>query len=277
MSSHIPPWATKVVDASGKYDASTFVTSTQQSANLFRIECARIWQQRIHRAQRKAWAKTVQTLLDHKAQQKSNTIESTTPQLAHYSLSPCDPSENDGFETEQEFLSMTIVSPPPTCRLDRQALAEALWDLYQGSRCCSLLLPRLLPTLHSTLHLLTRQCLHTPMHNDPEFYAQSTRFFRKHQKKRHASMQQLLLWWAARTKAFDSMVIVLEVIHLFWMLVAWIVSINIGSHFDNIITGSRRICGIKSSERLYCNHSWMATRPWVACFLGHCRPCDCPR
>jgi hypothetical protein len=37
------------------------------------------------------------------------------------------------------------------------------------------------------------------------------RYYEKHQSKRTASMQHILLWWAARTTSYDSMVIVLEV------------------------------------------------------------------
>ncbi len=213
MSTRMPPWATKTVNAYENQGDSTFVTSTRQSANLFRIECARIWHQRIHQAQRKAWTRTVQDMLEYKAKENA-MVESTTAQLEHYSLTPSGPNEYDRH-FEEEFLPMTIVSPPPACRLDRQALTEAMWDLYRGGRCCSLWLPRLLSTTHSTLHLLARQCVSIPAPSDQEFQNQASRYFRKHQRKRHASMKQILLWWAARTKAFDSMVIVLEVIHLY--------------------------------------------------------------
>jgi hypothetical protein len=203
MTARTPSWATKVVDASAKDDASTFITSTRQSASLFRIECARMWQQRIHQAQRKAWTEAVRAMLQREVKQPK-TSEPSTPLRQRYSLSPTSPPDD-------ELLPMTIISPPPSCRLDRQALAEAVWDYYRDGRCCSLWLPKLLPTLHSTLHLLVRQCVHLPAPTDHDFQVQAARYFRKHQKKRNTSMQHILLWWAARTNAFYSMVIILEV------------------------------------------------------------------
>jgi hypothetical protein len=205
MTARIPSWATKVVDGSAKEDASTFITSTRQSASLFRIECARTWQQRIHQAQRKAWTEAVQSMLRREVE-PTTPPETSSPLLQRYSLTPttCSPLDD-------ELLPMTIISPAPSCRLDRQALVEAVWDYYRNDRCCSLWLPKLLPTLHATLHLLVRQCVHLHAPADHEFQLQAARYFRKHQKKRNTSMQQILLWWAARTNAFDSMVIILEV------------------------------------------------------------------
>ena len=218
MTTRTPAWATKIVDASVEDDGSTWVTSTRQSANLFRIECARTWQQRIHQAQRKAWTATVTTMLDCQPKVSEQTLANeseTTSPMEYYSLTPPLDSHSDSTLDDDFFLPMTIISPPPPCRLDRQAMAEALWDHYQhhypDTRCCTLWLPRLLPTLHSTLQLLVRQCVHMPTPLDQEFQYHASRYFRKQQKKRCASMKHLLLWWAARTMAFDSLVIILEV------------------------------------------------------------------
>lgn len=205
-----PSWATKLVDASAKDDASNFITSTRQSANLFRIECARTWQQRIHEAQRKAWAATARSMLQRGVEQQNASSPGSSAPLQRHSLTPASPPDSAN-DADDELLPVTIISPSPACRLDRQALTEAVWDFYRGDRCCSLWLPKLLPTLHSTLHLLVRQCVHLPAPTDHDFQAQAARYFRKHQKKRNTSMQQILLWWAARINAFDSMVVVLEV------------------------------------------------------------------
>ena len=224
LSSGTPSWATKVLDASTPLD-TVITTNTRQSAELFRIECARTWQQRIHQAQRRAWMETVKTMLQKSSNRDcpQSTVEtedtSTTPLFEYYSLD-C-PAETDYSD---ELLPMTIVKPSPACSLDRKALVEAIWDHYSssssssssncgsGKRCCTVWLPKLLPTLHATLHFLVRQCLHvTGAVHDADFQRQAAAYFHKHQKKRHTSMQQILLWWAARTSAFDSMVIVLEV------------------------------------------------------------------
>lgn len=215
----IPVWATKVVDATIKDEE--FQTSTHQSANLFRIECGRIWMQRIYHAQREAWKKTVQSMLlvdtNYPTEKTSSPVvvpETEIPSwiMESYCIGVA-PTENHNANTEESF-PMTVVSPPPSCRLDRQAVTEAIWDYFRESdngRCCSLWLPRLLPTLHGTLHLLARQCIQKPEQEDEVFEIQSMKHYRKHQKKRSTSMKQILLWWAARTSSYDSMVILLEV------------------------------------------------------------------
>jgi hypothetical protein len=217
----IPSWATKVVDATAKDEE--FQTSTQQSAHLFRIECARNWHQRIYQAQREAWSQTVQAMMMDTTEVVDSVLETQgSVILDHYNIATMNsPPEND--VDNDLLLPLTILSPPPACRLDRQALTEALWHYYchhhqaihsnggRSSSCCTLWLPRLLPTLHATLHLLVKQCVLLPEHNDPHFQSQALHYYKKHQKKRTTSMQQLLLWWAARTSTYDSMVIVLEV------------------------------------------------------------------
>jgi hypothetical protein len=246
MSSNriLPSWVSKAVDATKEEESPT--TSTQQSAHFFRVECARTWHQRLYRAQRRAWSETVrsmmtQTVLNKKNEKNDRTMLEeepvTTPVLDRYTIAPHSLAEQD-CQDDKWLLPLTIVSPPPACRLDRQAITEALWDYFRTTtttttslgghgnsdrnRCCSLWLPRLLPTLHATIHLLARQCVQMPeYYDDHEEYQQPTqqaaattaalRYYNKVSKKRTTSMQQVLLWWAARTVSYDSMVIVLEV------------------------------------------------------------------
>lgn len=181
-TTNLPCWATKVVDLR----ETNTTTSTRSSATLFRVECARIWQQRIHRAQRQAWTNTVQHMLHQKEQQQQTTTTETSNSC--YSLVP--PTESE--LPAEELLPLTLVSLPTDCRLDRQALAEAIWQHHGKSS--TLWLPRLLPTLHATLKLLVHAMAHPK------------------QMKRHSSMQQIVFGWAARTTSqVNSMVIVLEV------------------------------------------------------------------
>jgi len=258
-SSKIPVWATKVVDATTTTREDEFQTSTQQSANLFRIECARKWQQHIYQAQRRAWLQTVQYMMMMELEDTSTKITapnntesqdegSASPLLQHYNISFPKPTHQDTIQDEDEWLlPVTILSPPPTCRLDRQAVSEAIWTYFRSKRgtdegscrrcrCRCLWLPRLLPTLHATMHLLVRQCIHpipndydnddennnynynhdVPFHRhddseDVHLQGHALRYYRKLRKKRTTSMQQILLWWAARTSSYDSLVIVLEV------------------------------------------------------------------
>lgn len=219
MTTRTPSWATKIVDASVEDDATTRTTSTRQSANLFRIECARTWQQRIHQAQRQAWVTTVTTMLEPKTKEQTRTTLSanspttTTCPMEYYSIAPTLDQDGERNTVKDLLLPMTMISPPPPCRLDRQAMSEALWDHYRyrshDTRWCPLWLPRLLPTLHATLHLLVRQCVHIPTPLDQEFQNYAARYFRKQQKKRCASMKHILVWWANRTIAFDSLVIII--------------------------------------------------------------------
>ena len=176
----------------------------------------------------------------------------TTPVLDRYTIAPHSLAEQD-CQDDEWLLPLTIVSPPPACRLDRQAMTEALWDYFRTTtittttaspeghgnssdrnRCCSLWLPRLLPTLHATIHLLARQCVQMPEYYDDhhEEYQPQTqqaaattaalRYYSKVSKKRTTSMQQVLLWWAARTVSYDSMVIVLEVRNVYHPVVLFL-------------------------------------------------------
>ena len=251
MSSHriLPSWVSKAGDATKEDESPT--TSTQQSAHFFRVECARTWHQRLYQAQRRAWSETVQAMMKQTMNPEEEDVttvleEQTTSSvfLDRYTIAPPIPTEQD-CHNDEWLLPLTIVSPPPMCRLDRQAVTEALWDYFRTmttttttttttattpegngkngrNRCCSLWLPRLLPTLHATIHLLARQCVQMPEYNDQEDHQThakaALRYYGKVSKKRTTSLQQVLLWWAARTTSYDSMVIVLEVRKRFMLL-----------------------------------------------------------
>jgi hypothetical protein len=122
-----------------------------------------------------------------------------------------------------ELLPCLMIYPPSPCRLDRAALTEALFASISTTTTTTSMpkqpkntrvmakavvwIPRLLSSLQATLSLVLRQCL---QQEPSAALRQSTRkLFQK--KKRVASGQESILWWASQTQHYDQVVILLEV------------------------------------------------------------------
>jgi hypothetical protein len=199
---------------------------------LMRLRSVKLWQRQIQQAQRHAWndvvapirkefhewtTMTTTTTIVHEQQQQPQQPPTKRPRVErcqeeadeeeYYTLQPPSCSSYP-----LELLPCLRISPPPTCRLDRHALTEALiWNIQQQQQkdqsCCTLLIPRFLDSLHLTLALLLRQCL---QHEPSATLRHETRKLYK-KNKRGTSLQESLLWWASQTQHYDSIVIVLEV------------------------------------------------------------------
>jgi hypothetical protein len=203
----LPKWA-KITKAPHETSSIT----TVKSERLLRLECARIWQARVSEAQRHAWNEVVKVLVlyEHENKQErrgsraNNSNSNSDFEGYAYAMEP-------SMNYPEELLPCLVVTPP-SCRIDQQALSQALllvaWDKdeHEHRRVCRIVLPRLLPTLQATFHLVLRQCL---QQEPSQALSQATRKLRK--KKRGTSLQQSLLWWASQTQAFDALELVLEV------------------------------------------------------------------
>ena len=218
----LPKWATIHKQA----DATANTATTVKSEYLMRLRSALQWQNRIQQAQRQAWNVVVDPIIHANKdllvlkqqekekeepplkrsrveppppQQKEDTAPATDPDIAIFTSQP---SNNYPLE----LLPCLRISPPPICRLDRHALAEALW-MQIPSRCCKVMIPHFLDSLHSTFALILRQCLQ--QETSPSLRQETRKLLKKN--KRATSLQQSLLWWASQTQQFNSLVIVLEV------------------------------------------------------------------
>jgi hypothetical protein len=225
----IPKWAS-IRKTSGVKQQST--TTTKSSEYLLRLESARLWKERIHQAQRTAWKDSIATsiMADFESftrirrdgKQAEEEVPTTRPckrariieedsreeDCRLYSLGEAEESFSTGDNIFPfELLPCLMVYPPSPCRLDRAALTEALFaSITMPKRVAKVWIPRLLPSLQATLSLVLRQCLQ----QEPSgALRQSTR--KLFQKKRVASLQESVLWWASQTQHYDQVVVLLEV------------------------------------------------------------------
>jgi hypothetical protein len=119
-----------------------------------------------------------------------------------------------------ELLPCLVVNPPPTCKLDRQAMMQSLYSYHRhrnhrnhhrhtpaSPQAMTIGLPRLMPTLQQTLALVWRQILQQEPNKNIQKYAKK----KLGKNKRTQSLQQWIVWWASQTEHFDRLVVLLEV------------------------------------------------------------------
>lgn len=204
----IPKWA-KVYK--NKEDLrKTKEPSTANSEELLRLKSVRYWSRSLRQAQNQAWKHVCNPALikffDFKTNAEADASATASSDHKKYSILPSN-------VYPQELLPCLVVSPPPSCKLDRQVMMQSIYHTITAAsekkprRAMTILLPKLLPTLRQTLALIWRQILNQEPNNILKQHAKK----KLARNKRTQSLQQWILWWASQTEHFDELVILLEV------------------------------------------------------------------
>jgi hypothetical protein len=219
-----PKWAT--VHKSNVSLKSNREPSTANSEELLRLKSVRYWSFRLRQAQEKTW----QDVCDP-AMEKFDDFSSLTTTMT---MTTTEVNETAKATTKAKFsmvpstiypfelLPCLVVNPPPTCKLDRQAMMQSLYSYHrrrhhhrnnhyrhtpESPQAMTIGLPRLMPTLQQTLALVWRQILRQEPNKNIQKYAKK----KLGKNKRTQSLQQWIVWWASQTEHFDRLVVLLEV------------------------------------------------------------------
>ncbi|CAJ1958190.1 unnamed protein product [Cylindrotheca closterium] len=239
----LPPWATIHLDKNVNV-RKDWEPTTAKTEELFRQRSVRYWSERLDQAQQMTWEDISRNELerfqdfcrtgDDDDDIANDTTDSkasgptTMPQQFHndensnihdnnvivpyHERFALEPSTDYPFD----LLPCLIINPPPSCKLDRQALMQSIYlqvmkqnnivGKKKSRRSATILLPRLLPRLSQTLALVWRQIIHQEPNKSLSRFASK----RLNRNRRTQSLQKWIIWWASRTEHFDQLVILLE-------------------------------------------------------------------
>lgn len=207
-----PKWASVYKNSAVKEREPSTVTSEE----ILRSESVRFWNRRLSQAEKQAWAdvcvpaiERFDSFCDAATIEKDDALEYESKETNHtqenllqsFSLEP-------SISFPPELLPCMIVNPPPTCRLDRKAMVQALIQSQKKqSRRAIIHLPRLLPTLRQNFGIMWRQILN----QEPSIAIKQFAQKKIGRNKKAQSLQKWILLWASQTESFDQITIFLEV------------------------------------------------------------------
>jgi hypothetical protein len=214
-----PKWAT--VHKSNDSLKSSREPSTANSEELLRLKSVRYWSFRLRQAQEQTWKDVCDPAMEKFDDFSSLTMTMTEVNETAKALTKAKFSMVPSTIYPPELLPCLVVNPPPTCKLDRQAMMQSLYSYHRNHRnhhhrhrhtpaspqAMTIGLPRLMPTLQQTLALVWRQILQQEPNKNIQKYAKK----KLGKNKRTQSLQQWIVWWASQTEHFDRLVVLLEV------------------------------------------------------------------